>query len=434
MSVGTAKRSVDSHPFASGSPARGRLALLYPYDWWDTFQPLLDAASLLAEDGWLVDVIVPSRPVALPQSPPGVTFVCDHPELFPAAGIRPVRFAERHGGRMHRALVASVIRPGRRLLGCSRRWLVASEGECPYVCFIGFDGEGLSAAAHLGRYSQRPHIFWSLEQSFRDECETRAERRRKNAEAAASRSAAIVITQDHWRAEMLSEENGLRGTRLVLVPVACRGRAHSRASDFVHRELGLASRVRVVVCPGHLAEWAETKQLAKASRALPNGCVLVLHARQRLTEAGVAEWRRVIHELSAGRALLSHRGLDRTELLSMLDSASVGVALYDAARPESPERSSRNVEVMGYSSGKVSDFLQCSLPVIASDTLGPRNLVTEWGCGSVIQSPAALSTAVAQILDDRPRYSAAAAGCFNAVLELERHFDEVMRLLRPFGR
>lgn len=414
--------------------ARGRLALLYPYSWWETFQPLLDTVELLADDGWLVDVFVPAGQTVSPNFPARVRLIDGRSDVFPAAGIRPLGITSRHGGRLQNSFVTAVARPIKRRLRWARRWVEAYESGIAYSCFIGLDSEGLSAAAYLAAVCRRPYAFWSLEQSFMDECTSPVQRRNKLAEILSSRAAAFAVSQDPWRAEMLVQENGMDPAKVECVPVACKGNARSRPSDFMHREFGLQSDTRVVICPGHLAAWAQSKELASASRDLPPECVLVLHARQNLSEAGRAEWDTAIRDLSGGKALLSHRSLDRAQLVAMLDSASIGVALYDATRAGSRGVYWRNVEIMGYSSGKVSDFLQCSLPVVVSDTLGPRELVREWRCGQVVSAASGLGAAVARILESPDAYSERARRCFDDTLELERRLAPVLERLRHLGR
>jgi glycosyltransferase involved in cell wall biosynthesis len=115
-----------------------------------------------------------------------------------------------------------------------------------------------------------------------------------------------------------------------------------------------------------------------------------------------------------------------SSLRTLVDSADIGVALYEpqVGGPHAPV--DHNVELMGYASGKVASYLHCGLPVVTSDLPGLRDLVGSSGCGVCVQRADDVANALAQIVDDYDRFVVRACNAFDEHLELGRHFTTVL--------
>lgn len=68
-----------------------------------------------------------------------------------------------------------------------------------------------------------PVPYLSFEQIFRRKMRAPGLLQLKNAEVAASRHGALVVTQDRWRTRSLAEQKGLGPDKLHLVPLGSRG-------------------------------------------------------------------------------------------------------------------------------------------------------------------------------------------------------------------
>jgi phosphatidylinositol alpha 1,6-mannosyltransferase len=134
-------------------------------------------------------------------------------------------------------------------------------------------------------------------------------------------------------------------------------------------------------------------------------------------------------------------GVDRAKLESLMPTAVFTGALYGedlAAAYASMDVFVHTGEHETFCQA-VQEALASGLPVIAPDAGGPRDLVTPWRTGLLLpvdEFEARLPTAVAHLVDERPRYSAAARRSvlhrsWSALCdELLGHYDAVLQTRR----
>jgi len=134
-------------------------------------------------------------------------------------------------------------------------------------------------------------------------------------------------------------------------------------------------------------------------------------------------------------------GVDRAKLETLMPTAVFTGALYGedlAAAYASMDVFVHTGEHETFCQA-VQEALASGLPVIAPDAGGPRDLVTPWRTGLLLpvdEFEARLPTAVAHLVDERPRYSAAARRSvlhrsWSAICdELLGHYDAVLQTRR----
>jgi len=117
----------------------------------------------------------------------------------------------------------------------------------------------------------------------------------------------------------------------------------------------------------------------------------------------------------------------------LVDSADIGLALYEprSAGPKGPVV--RNIELIGYSSGKLANYLQSGLPIVTSDLVGLRDLAVGFGCGRCVRSVAEVRPALEEIMTTYGAFVDRACRAFDERLELGTHFTPVLARIVGLG-
>jgi len=417
----------------TGYHPRSRVAVFYPYKWLGAFHSLHDVFALLAERGYEVEVYAPyyddcPRPEF--QSP-SISVINDQEKVFRTSKVSlPHWWTFRKGGRLYRWLFLTVYRPlwwQISFLGRLRK----HNSTLPYVCFIGMDPEGLEAAASSAKILNVPVIYWSLELLFADEIVEETRRSLKQLEIRHSCQAYLTIVQDEWRASALVQENGLDATRVLCVPNGRAGVARRSRTTFLHHRFGIEEDRRIVLCAGGLAWWNMSQEIVAAASYWPDDYVLVMHS---LSHRPRSEYVDKLSKLADPKhVVVSHDPVSPGQYREMVDSADVGLAFYSPHPPGANSKVSKNHVLIGYSSGKLSDYLFSCLPVIVNSTIGPRDLVTAYECGVCVSDVREIGEALHTIFEDYERYSFNAGRCFTEKLELRKSFEPVIDRIEAIG-
>jgi hypothetical protein len=269
-------------------------------------------------------------------------------------------------------------------------------------------------------------VFWSLELLFWSDITSHSQLRLKEREVELSRRASLVIVQDQWRGHALAEENGLDPRRFVFVPNAPSGRARRLPGDYLRRQLGLPEERKIVLCSGAFAPWAASLDLVEAAEDWPERFFLVMQSRQSLSGWQSDYVGRVRRAMHPDHGAIMSDPVPSSGFRGLVDSADIGIALYDPSGGDPGGSIDHNIELMGFASGKVANYLHSGLPIVTSDLVGLRDLVQSTGCGESVRSAAEVGTALTAILDDYDRYVDNACTAFDENLRLEGPMEEAI--------
>ena len=416
-------------PDLTPADCRGRIGVLFPFRGFDSVPCLVAAVELLCESGFVVDVFVPG---GTEDGLSDLSYFETGRAGFPAfseseiAKLRVARFVpygvfERVAGPVVRS------RLGR---AAARKLAAEPEAERSYACLIGVDPEGLINAQTWSRCLGAPFMYWSLEILIREELRSPWFLRLKDREVAANRDAFLTIVQDKDRASLLAAQNDIPTDRIVYVPNAYRGAARRRKSFFAHQLLDISPEETVVLAPGSVAPWAMSEQIVSSASDWPEGFVLVVHARFDIRDNAYA--RRVVTAADPKRVRFSTSPLPTDEYAALIDSADIGLALY---QPQQRERYDQgNLRALGLSSGKLAAFLRAGVPAIVSRLRGAADLVEEYECGAVIDGAEGLPSALGMVRDRQDEFGANAVKAFDGRLSVDRHFQPVLAALAGLAR
>ena len=390
-----------------------------------TVPGLRDALLLLAEHGFDIDLFVRGdEPFPRPEFGNVRVQVTNHMAGIFSQGPTQPRWMHRGFGP-YSWVVGHIYHPVWRSLVFTRE-LRARHRDTPYRCVIALDSAALVDCARYANDIGVPIVFWSLELIFWSDIGSHAQLRLKKREVELSREAALVIVQDRWRGTALAEENGLEPAKMLFVPNATRGSARRRSGDYLRHTLGIQPDRTIVLCSGALEPWASSLPLVEAAADWGDRFFLVMQSRHTLDHARSAYVEQVLRAVRPGHAAILSDPVPMSAFRRLVDSADIGVALYEprVGGPHGPV--DHNIELMGHASGKVAAYLHSGLPIVTSDLVGLRDLVAGSRCGLSVQKACDVGSALAEIVNDYDAFVAGACSAFDQQLELGRQFSPVL--------
>lgn len=411
---------------------KGRIAIFYPWGNLDTVPSLRNAAILLAASGYKVEFHT-LRDTCYPQ--PGfddtvISVFSDRPAVFSVMGIARPKWARFLPGRFHRFLTIKFYRP------MMRRLFIEPDFEhrhasIPYTAIIGVDPEGLKDASLFAKRLNVPLIYWSVELLFMNEITTKQQKMLKYNEIKLSRKSAFTIIQDKWRAQALIEENGISADKIVLVPNSPLGKAKRSSNSFLHDRLKIDRDRKIVLCAGTITGWAMSKELVQSAQTWPHEFVLVMHSRKNAYGLLYEAYHEaVFNSADPLNVVFSFEPVHANQLLDLVSSADIGVAFYSPLLLDGSEKLQKNLKIMGFSSGKLSTYLKCGLPIVTNAENGFRSLIESYNCGVFVTHPSETKDALQEIMAHYSDFSSNVCRCFNEKLEFEAHFNHVIEKLK----
>jgi hypothetical protein len=92
--------------------------------------------------------------------------------------------------------------------------------------------------------------------------------------------------------------------------------------------------------------------------------------------------------------------------IQYVSTPDIGLASYYPYLPSATEKPNRNLELMGFSLGELSSYLQSILPVIVKQEESIRQLIESYKCGMCVQNQRDIIDALAAIVPEYeiPKY------------------------------
>lgn len=402
-----------------GPETRITLGIVYPFSNLATVPSLMNAAALLAANGFDVHIFTNNDPdyptphfqsdrVTIHNSPLSaaqrrlntvrnktIATAAAEPGAR-SASINPVRWLSRRAGRtLQRVVNVLALRHDLATIKRLNR-------QTPFAAFIGLDPQGLDVAGIYALKTGTRLVYWSLELLLSRELITKEHFRLKQREAQLLDVAESVIVQDPARAALLVSDTGVSPQKIVLIPNAPLGPTRTKRSRYWHRRFGLSEETRVVLHAGSLDPWTGIEGLVRAAASWPEPWVFVVHSRMSSHHLDLG-LRRIAQN---GKVYFSDTPVGDREFDELVDSADVGIAFY-LTSPGSPG-TQENIRTIGLSSGKIAYYLRSGLPVIVNTGISAAQFVEQHACGLSVDSPELTGQALTKIhrsYDDMSRHA-----------------------------
>lgn len=382
-------------------------ALLLTYGDPMGYPPTINAANILADAGWDVDLIGYRASGNLP--------------LRHSAQVRVTYFGTLAVGVRARLQYAALL---------ARAALMAWRRPCQAV--ISYDRGGVLPGYIASRGARTPWIYHNHDLASTTKPSGPLGRLQRLAENRLTAHAAAVVFPQEGRSRVFAEHARVRVTPMIVGNAPRRSWRQPRPVHPVLRELKRHCD-RVLLYQGH---WGLEEQLELMIRSLPYcrervGCCVVgkgvderlaRRAGELASALGVAQ--RV--------ALIPFVPYD--ELPGITPWCDIGVGRLSAGT-----RPNINETLLLGASNKIAEYLACGLPVLLDDTEEHRRFLGEREVGLVYPSgdPAGLASAVDTLLGSRAVYDRCRTNgqrLFDTELNYDAQFAKVLRLLEEGRR
>ena len=293
-----------------------------------------------------------------------------------------------------------------KLIGCieRKRW---SKNKFDLV--ISIDRHGIIEAAMITPSNAR-HIHLSYEIFFESETSPRF----KKLERPCYEGVESLVIQDKKRSEMFEKENRII-LPAFLLPVSGGTFAFQNSQ---RKKLG-----RHILALGSLADWTMIPELVDCSAQKHFPLPVVLHGRYGALPKKIVANMRANNNLK----ISSEYFAEEQNFYEFVSQAYIGYAMYRSIKGS--KYLGKNVEDLGLSSGKISTFLSCGVPIITNITGEFATLIKEFEAGVVISEASEISEAVASISKARELYSEGASALFEQKLSFDLYRKELMQVV-----
>lgn len=299
-----------------------------------------------------------------------------------------------------------------------------------YDLVFGVDPEGAIRAQGFARRHGLPFIYVSFEVFFWDELNTEEKVAHKQDECAASHAAAFVIVQDHWRGALFAAQNGLAEARLEYLPVAPCSFPPVARGDELRRRYDIPPDKTLVLHSGSFDAWTYAAELLASAPYWPEEFVLVVHTRYRPDPQ--EEYALLLQGAQSDRVIVDLDPLPAEDYERLVASADIGLVLYKSIVDEERWEThylQKNLQVIGLSSGKFSQYLKCGLPVVSVAQDAYDELLTEYGFGENVPTLEDIPAALERVRANLDYHRAEAQRLFEERLAFEVHWPRLAQRL-----
>jgi hypothetical protein len=350
---------------------RPRLLVIYPYPSIDSNPTMVLLLESLAQIDLEIDILLVSgEDFLVPES------FGDNINLY----YLPNTFFQIQWGFLKRFLFHVVLnrfRPRIPSLLFLDPYLYKYARLRTYSLIIGIDPGGIVLADFLNGWAGHRLVYISFELIYSDEVAQHDEQKILKMERKARQHISLVIIQDEERAQEFCSEQAFPRANMVQIPVAPSPQTIIK-SNYLRRKLGIDQGKKIVLYSGALEAWASRDEFAEMVSYWSDRFCLVVHSRSKLDSRVASYYSKLA---KTGKIYVSNDPVPRRMMTHLISSADFGLAPYKPI----PDGwwTGKNIYHLGLSSGKVSYYAMCGLPILARSLPVFETEFREYECGKI---------------------------------------------------
>lgn len=300
-----------------------------------------------------------------------------------------------------------------RILRIIKIWKHVKKNK--YDFLIGFDPDGLFDAFIISLLKRAIFIYHNLEiYSLVPKVKLKM-KLKKNIEVFINKFALLTITQDESRANILRDSNKIKKEKIAVVYNSSFGNPVKTKKNWFREKFNISSNKKIVLCVGSLIKEHLVEEVVCSSENWTDEFVLVLHG-----------WfpdpilKDTVFKFSSQRPnkiYISTELLSIEKKLLIFQSVDIGLVLFNAMN--------ENLTFVGGAAGKLFDFMQCGVPIVANDLPGMKELVEKNGIGAIVNKFVDLNNCLNKIVIDYQKYSNKCLSTFSKY-SFEKSYQKVL--------
>lgn len=291
-----------------------------------------------------------------------------------------------------------------------------------YDLVFGIDSEGVIVAWNYAKNKNIPIIYLSFEIFFHDELINMDDFKQKACEIIASQHSSFTVIQDEVRKSMLARENNIPLEKFINMPVVADDLTNysNEAGNYLREKYSIAKDKTIVLHSGSFEEWTCANELIDVLHKLPDNIVMVIHIR---SETNSNEFIKRVKRIKRENIIVSVGTVDTEEYNLLISSADIGLVLYKKV-PDN-KYLQKNIEHIGYASGKFSGFLKYDIPIISLNQKAYKIMLKDNQFGINIKDIDSLPNAINNITNDYDNYSKQANIFYNKELKFDLYWEKL---------
>lgn len=225
------------------------------------------------------------------------------------------------------------------------------------------------------------------------------------------------------RANIFSVENEFPKDKIAILPNSSIGKARRKTNNYWFKKFNISNK-KIVLYAGSASPVMGVKEIIESVKFWPEDWVLIIHVSDPREVEYIKDLER---SLFFNNVLTSFQVVSYDEYRILIDGADVGITYYN---PDKDGRLCRtNFKEVGYSSGKIADYLQAGLPIIVSPYTSLCNTVTNYFIGKCVNEPSEIGLALKQIIEEYNTYSQNAITFFSSYLDFDNYYPRIKSII-----
>lgn len=380
---------------------RKRVAIAIPYAYLDSMPGVKSLCNILAEPGNLIDIYtIKKENYTTPTFASEFIRVIIYGEVFRGikSGASGVLFFLKYFIFYAKSIIASLNR---------------------YDMHVGIGLRGGVIAVIAARILRRHSVYYSMELYCTEKSTSKKNWVNSLVEGMVFKLANVILIQDLSRAEIIKKHYALGDNKIAILPNSINTFAKRNKTTYLYDEHEIPYNLNILLYIGALSDTCRVLELVKGFQRVPDNWVLVVHSKWDGYDKAIEGYINKLKAAANNRVIIRTKAVALDQLTELIDSADVGVALYDSK--------SMNVHEVGLSSGKIGHYLASGLPIVVSSQESLSIFTENCRAGITINGGDELAAALDTIKSDYEGYVQRSVACYNKYYSIENYKYSVLK-------
>ncbi len=223
-----------------------------------------------------------------------------------------------------------------------------------------------------------------------------------------------TIIQDKFRGENIARNIN---TNFIYIPIASNNMLNKEKSDYAYKKFNIDKDKKIILYCGTLLRFHYLREIVLSAVTWPKNWVLILHFNGRSKDS---LFLKELFEIASNKdnIIFSTKSIRFNHLTELISSVHIGLSLFNQV-----DENCRNIIM---SSGKITQYLQNSIPVISNSNRGALFHTKDSGGIELIDSYKELKEKISLILKNYPYYREEAQKLYERKYKMDVYFKSFL--------